>query len=672
MGSLAARLRIACGTLFLASGGWAAAGAQSVGGGGGGGDAPISRTLAPPAERLAVTPGGVDMRTGRYNFSQTDLSIGEDNETGGLALTRSLGTDAAGHVSPFANFSHNYDIFITLQQIDQVTFGNGAGTRVRVHFGGRSETFEQAGANPSFEQVSRSGYARLSEAGGVYSFATADGTVAIFRTSLDDCSTARPCAYVSTITYADGTRFTFDYDAAAGAGTAHLRSVTSNRGYALKLQYGSGADAHFIASACVINLAAAPAPASHACPASPPASASYAYATLGGERRLVTASDAGGGQWAYSYAPVANGLTMAFTRAGETAPWLTNTIWVRPNMDSTDEVVTHQAFADGTAYSYFYDTSPQVEGEIPQIAGGYFIDPAGNRTTVAYAFPPRPSSLNPPRAPSSGGEPGGYPPVNYADVIYQITPGPVSITDPLGRVTRYDYCDPTAAQSLPSWERNRCLVAPMPVSFTEPDGRRTDLHWDMQTRNPLRQTRHPLSGSGLSDIVTSATYNCAPTAMAVCAKPVTTTDARGNVTEYFYDLAHGGLIRVRGPEPTSGAPRPETRHSYAQRHAWLSNGAGGYAQASPPIWVRTATSTCLTSAATGDPAAPCQAGPLDEVRTVYDYGPDSGPNTLLLRGQAVTAESQGSLVTHRTCYGYDARGRRISETQPNANLGSCP
>ncbi|NCP12216.1 MAG: hypothetical protein GW859_09770, partial [Sphingomonadales bacterium] len=58
----------------------------------------------------------------------------------------------------------------------------------------------------------------------------------------------------------------------------------------------------------------------------------------------------------------------------------------------------------------------------------------------------------------------------------------------------------------------------------------------------------------------------------------------------------------------------------------------------------------------------------DEVVTDYDYGPNSGPNNLWLRGVAVTADG----TTLRTCYGYDANGRKISETQPNANLGSCP
>jgi hypothetical protein len=88
--------------------------------------------------------------------------------------------------------------------------------------------------------------------------------------------------------------------------------------------------------------------------------------------------------------------------------------------------------------------------------------------------------------------------------------------------------------------------------------------------------------------------------------------------------------------------------------------------------VRTATSSCRTSAATGDPAAPCAAGAADEVRIGYDYGPDSGPNNLLLRGMTVTAHDGIGIVTLRTCYGYDARGRRISETRPNANLTSCP
>ena len=65
--------------------------------------------------------------------------------------------------------------------------------------------------------------------------------------------------------------------------------------------------------------------------------------------------------------------------------------------------------------------------------------------------------------------------------------------------------------------------------------------------------------------------------------------------------------------------------------------------------------------------------PVDDgVRDAASPTSRSGPNNLLVRGQTVTAETQGALMTLRTCYGYDVQGRRISETQPLANLASCP
>ena len=64
----------------------------------------------------------------------------------------------------------------------------------------------------------------------------------------------------------------------------------------------------------------------------------------------------------------------------------------------------------------------------------------------------------------------------------------------------------------------------------------------------------------------------------------------------------------------------------------------------------------------------CSGGSADETVTAFDYGPDSGPNNLLPRGQTVAASG----VTLRTCYGYDGDGNKISETSPNANLSACP
>lgn len=46
--------------------------------------------ISVPAEKQAISPGGVDLRTGRYTYDQTDLSIGD--EAGGLSLTRTFST----------------------------------------------------------------------------------------------------------------------------------------------------------------------------------------------------------------------------------------------------------------------------------------------------------------------------------------------------------------------------------------------------------------------------------------------------------------------------------------------------------------------------------------------------------------------------------------------------
>lgn len=98
----------------------------------------------------------------------------------------------------------------------------------------------------------------------------------------------------------------------------------------------------------------------------------------------------------------------------------------------------------------------------------------------------------------------------------------------------------------------------------------------------------------------------------------------------------------------------------------MRNAAGtAYVQATTPVWLLTRERFCRTTAPAG---ANCTGGAADEVVTDYDYGPNSGPNNLLLRGLAVTADGE----TLRTCYTYDALGRRISETKPAANLSVCP
>ena len=170
--------------------------------------------------------------------------------------------------------------------------------------------------------------------------------------------------------------------------------------------------------------------------------------------------------------------------------------------------------------------------------------------------------------------------------------------------------------------------------------------------------------TGAADLTSAAFYENGCTNVRTCNRPLSTTDENGNVTDLTYDPAHGGVRTETGP--AVNGIRPQTRHHYQQRSAWISNGAGGYQASAVPIWVRTRTSICRASAATGNESAPCAGG--DEVLTTYDYGPDGGPNTLLVRGTVISADGQSL----RTCFGYDALGNKISETRPRAGLTSCP
>jgi YD repeat-containing protein len=623
-----------------------------------------ARMISTPADHFAIAPGGVDMRTGRYVYNETDLSIG------GLALSRTMAAGVLDHANPFGNFSHNWDVMIMERRINISDPGNpnGLDYRMNVYFGGRSQTFEATQNAVGYTMKSQGGgWATLSFSGDkasasvVYSFTATDGTVAVFRPlGYADCSSSiYRCAYVSEITEPDGTRLTFTYGSsgAATGGAVQLRQVTTTRGYALLLE-GSN---NQVTKACVLNLTLAPVPGNGLCPSDALATATYTY--VPSQPRLASVTGPDNSTASFTYSGSTTDFTMGFVRPGESSPWLVNTIHAMQDDEAVvQEVVTGQSFADGSSYSYAFDMSPVVHGQT-SIAGGAYQDALGHATGVHYDWPllHGDTPYNCTQTPCSAPPPDAFP------SNYQLTPGPVTIVDPLGRTTTFDYCDPGPMQGLPSYELNRCVVIPL-QSFTDPEGIKTDLQYD-GSRNITRVTRHARAGTNLPDIVTSATYDV--THPRSSAKPLTRTDANGNTTEYTYAPEHGGVLTETGPA-VSGV-HPQTRHEYAQRYAWLANGSGGYVQAAAPIWVQTATSLCRTSAATGNPAAPC-ATAGDEVRTDYDYGPDSGPNNLLLRGQAVTSTDNGTTTTLRTCYSYDALGRRISQTLPNGTIGwtSCP
>ncbi|HEY0311444.1 MAG TPA: hypothetical protein VGC56_03020 [Allosphingosinicella sp.] len=383
--------------------------------------------LAPPPEKMMVSPGGVDMRSGRYAYSQTDVSIGGDS---GLALTRTMTQQVVNHTNPFGNFSHNFDLMLTIKSINvqqgiSTDTPGQPDTQAEVAFGGVSASFQSISTNTGYDLFSRAGYARLTYTGGtreaaatVYTFQAADGTTAIFRPiGSGDCSSSLRCAYVSQLTRADGTVLNFEYDRPGGTNTTRLRSVTSSRGYAMLLEY-SGA---YVVKSCVLNLAAATKPASNLCPAGAPA-ASYTFGTANSRTVLTSATDPTGAVWGFTY-----GAGMGFVKPGQTTPWLVNqTGPMMVNDDGlTADVVSQQSFADGQSYTYNYNFAPDVPNHVSALAGGTYTDAQNHVTSVLYDFPIKPGTGPGDPCQTSPCSPTNVNPDGGTTIVYQMTSGPI-------------------------------------------------------------------------------------------------------------------------------------------------------------------------------------------------------------------------------------------------------
>jgi YD repeat-containing protein len=623
---------------------------------------------AAPSDKLIVSPGGVDMRTGRFVYRSVDATIGGMEEFEGLSIIRSDAPSITGVriASAFSDHAFNWDIKISESLIrlvriypDSPEFNQPADYqhlpnrtnpdyRMQVHFGSRSDTFDSltpiGPLQGTLYNVSENAYARLDYTGlrtgpTVYKYTATDGTIVNFRPLANECSTWQRCAYASSVIAPDGTTVDLSYVTLTSSGvpTTKLSMVTSNRGFASKLFYNLGTDGvQRISGVCTFNMVNVVNITNFPCSGSSALNSSYVY---DGSGRLNFITQADGRVESIYY----SGATVSYSRPGANSPYVTNTLLGA-------EIVTSQVFADGSKYSYVY-TPVKYDNDF-RVAGGYYLDSGNNKTTITFGQP-----LVPRYPPPRGTPPSRYPAPN------QLTPGPIAIVDSLNRTTTMDYCDP-ATSALPLGNGGGCLVS-MLQSYINPDGDKTVLTYNLASKNVVHARTIAKPGSGLPDIVTSATFDCSN--LKSCAKPTSVTDAKGQVTAYTYDTNHGGVLTET--MPAVGGVAPQKRYEYAQRYAWVKNSSGGYVQGATPVWVKTKERFCKTTSASG---ASCAGGAADEVVTDYDYGPDSGPNNLQVRGVVVTAtNSSGVLEALRTCFGYDVNGRKISETKPGANLGSC-
>ncbi len=223
-------------------------------------------------------------------------------------------------------------------------------------------------------------------------------------------------------------------------------------------------------------------------------------------------------------------------------------------------------------------------------------------------------------------------------IVSNLTLGrPTSVTDAYSHTTGYTY--DTSGRL---------------TRITQPEGNYTNYTYD--ARGNVTETRIVAkSGSGVADIVSTASYPSTCSNPFTCNQPTTTTDALSHTTSYSYDPTHGGVTKVTAPAPVTSGMQPETRYSYTS--------VGG-------IYQVTGISTCQTG------AAPSCVGTSDEVKTTIGYdsagnvtsvAKGAGDNSLTATttatytalGDVATMDGPLAGTADTTTFRYDAARRRV-------------
>lgn len=564
---------------------------------------------------MTATPMGVNLQTGRFVYFPYTFGMGP------FTLRRGYNQSGFGFVA--------YIGWRTVQ-----TAGGGGQPVLTVYLGAsgvpgsfdtgsptKLDFVSDGGSGFIWWSSSSTGY-KLQRLGAGYQLTDRSGNTYYFS-DIPNTGYGTPNGRSTLVNYADGSNISLEYDA-----SNRLKFIKSNRGYAVLYEYLGGDTQQKI---CGFNLAVTYATAASSCSASTHV-VTLGTSIFGGSAiQINSVVDLAGQSSNLTY--VGNGLLQCMTLPNSSTCEFTNSYGPQPGEPTQltkPNQVRVQTDANGAVYSYGYDNPATMNGDDPpQYPGGPAI--------LSYAW------MNAPGYSVQG---------NYENGLLK------TLSAPGGGPSAFEYDGAEIKKAI------------------MPEGNNVVITRDW-VGNAGTIVDNPKPGSGLGAITRTQSFPtpnlhanptiCNAASDKLCDKPIAQVDAMGNQTDYTYDAAHGGALTKTLPAVAvsgGGSVRPQVRSEYAQRSAWVKNVSGAYI-AESPIWLKTRERMCKTTAASGQT---CIGGAGDEVITDYEYGANSGPNNLLLRGIAVTADG----ITQRTCYGYDANGRKISETQPLAGLAVCP
>ena len=609
-----------------------------------------SALVCPSIAQLAALPmpeytlkdeNNVDLLSFNFYLDQTDLSIGDSEHP----LTHTIHSGPDGGFAPGDNFgaSGAFDSLIFAQNAYPAACPAASGSTpyVTVRFAGSSETFAAVmpGCGSYRATDPTSSTLSLNTNNYTYTYTKRDGTQIIFYCG--NTGGEAECSQLQQIIYPDGRILTYGYSSS----TSPPQSVTRSDGLQFKYNWTvSSSGLWTLNSVTAINNAYEYcSPTATVCSLTRPwLTTNYAISTPGSGGSVFTVTDSAGRVTQYTaYPNYTYGIKL-------------------PSSTGADNITYTLCGTSSNWCSSFAAEYPGLNGYPYQL---YVASVIRDGQTWTYS-----------------GTPGSYGYYQCGTATYGFT-NPVSS----GKQVAVTNCMPNmypAAAPLPGFNPLLQLTDEQGVQFvagywgglistaTKPEGNQTQYVWH-DAAAVSKETFIPKANSGLATPPPlTANYptsgNCTP---VTCNQPVSIIDSLINETDYTYDPTHGGMLTKTSPADSNGI-RAQTRRTYTQRYAWVLNSSGTYVKSAAPIWVLATESYCRTSAAVvpaGPPGSGCTTAG-DEVVTTYEYGPDSGPNNLFLRGVSITADG----ATHRTCYGRDIYGNKISQTEADAGLASCP
>ena len=216
-----------------------------------------------------------------------------------------------------------------------------------------------------------------------------------------------------------------------------------------------------------------------------------------------------------------------------------------------------------------------------------------------------------------------------------------SRTNSKNEVTAFGYCTGTST----------CPVGRV-QKVTNPEMDYTTFIYDARG-NLTSQTHYAKPGTGLAAITQSATFVSACSNAKTCNKPTSTTDAKGNITNFTWDGTHGGLTKIEAPAPIAGVARPTTTYFYSQVQARYRTSASAWAN-SPAIYVPVYSRECRT-------AATCTGSADERIVNLFYLG-STNPNNAL--ATSVVRKAGNNTLSQTTSLAYTQLGDLASVDGP--------